>query len=111
MLDSLIYDFGKVSQAVEVLITNPHDARERLRVASDYLFAVDSRGLPASCRKDMEWIYHMLTRYPAEPGYPSSVEATFHHIRKVAAAKIAARVWRLYHLMEEELETRERNVR
>ena len=108
MPNSLVYDFGKVSQAVEVLITNMHDARERVRVASDYLFAVDPHGLPATCREDMQWIHRMLMRYPAEPPYRSRVEATYHRTRNVTAAKIAARVWKLYHLMNSELETRGR---
>lgn len=103
--NSLVYDFGKVSQAVEVLITNMHDARERLRVASEYLFAVDPRGLPASCRKEMQWIHDMLLRYPAESSYPSRMEATHRRTRNATAAKIAARVWNLYDLMKRELET------
>lgn len=105
--NSLVYDFGKVSQAVEVLITNPHDARERLRVASEYLFAVDPRGLPASCCKDMQWIHDKLMRYPAEPSYPSRMEATYRRTRNATAAKIAARVWNLYHSLSSELDARE----
>jgi len=105
--DHLVYDFGKVSQAVEVLVRNQHDARERLRVASEYLFAVDPRGLPDPCRKEIQWIHDMLLRYPAEPSYPSRQEATHHRTRNTTAAKIAARVWNLYHLMTQELESRE----
>lgn len=105
MSNSLVYAFGRVSQAVEVLITNMHDARERVRVASVHLFAVDPRGLSPSCREDMQWIHQMLTRYPAARPHRSRVEATYHRTRNVTAAKIATRVWKLYHLMRSELET------
>ena len=107
MANNLVYYFGKVSEAVGVLVTNKHDARERVRVASDYLFAVYPRELPASCRKDIEWIHHMLMRYPAEHPYRSRVEATYHRTRNVTASKIAARVWKLYHSINSELEARD----
>ena len=106
MRDNLGYMFGKVSQAVGVLITNHNDVRERVWVASKYLFAVQSSGLPASLREDVEWIHHMLTRHSAEPPYRSRVQATYHRTRNVTASKIAARVWSLYHLMDTELRAR-----
>jgi len=106
MPDNLGYMFGKVSEAVGVLVTNQNDVRERVWVASTYLFAVQPGGLPTSCRKDVEWIHHMLTRYPAEPPYRSRVRATYHRTRNVTASKIAARVWKLYHLMDTELRAR-----
>lgn len=106
MPDSLVYDFGRVSRAVEVLVTNQQDARGRVWVASEHLFAVDPRGLPTSCREDMQWIHDMLMRYPAEPPYLSSVEATYRRTKNVTAARIAARVWNLYYLMNSELKAR-----
>ena len=104
--DNLGYMLGKVSQAVGVLITNQSDVRDRVWEASNYLFMVQPKGLPASCRKDLEWIHHMLTQHPAEPPYRSRVQATYHRTRNVTAARIAARVWKLYHLMDSELEAR-----
>jgi hypothetical protein len=98
--------FGKVSGAVGILVTNQNDVRERVWVASTSLFAVQPAGLPPTCRKDIKWIHHMLTRYPAEYPYESSAHATYHRTRNVTASKIAARVWKLYHLMETELRAR-----
>jgi NADH:ubiquinone oxidoreductase subunit len=98
--------FGKVSQAVGVLIANKHEVRERVWVASRHLFAVQASGLPPSCREDIKWIHHMLTRYPAEPPYRSRLQATFDRTRNATASKIAARVWTLYHLMDTELRKR-----
>jgi hypothetical protein len=106
MPDNLGYMFGKVSQAVGVLITNHNEVKDRVWVASKYLFAVHPGGLPEACRKDVEWIHHMLTRYPAEPPYRSRVQATSHRTRNVTASKIAARIWTLYHVMDTELRGR-----
>ncbi len=103
---ALGYMFGKVSQAVGVLVTNHNEVKDRVWMASTYLFAVQPDGLPASCREDIEWIHHMLTRYPAEPPYRSRVRATYHRTRNATASKIAARVWKLYHLMDTELRAR-----
>jgi hypothetical protein len=98
--------FGKVAQAVGVLITNHNDVRERVWVASRFLFQVQPGGLPASCREDVEWIHHILTRYPADSLYKNRLDATYYRTRKVTASKIAERVWKLYHVMESELRTR-----
>lgn len=106
MRDNLGYMFGKVSEAIGMLVTNQYDVRERVWAASTHLFAVQPAGLPPSCRKDAEWIHHMLTRYPAEYPYRSRAQATYHRTRNVTASKIAAHVWRLYHLMDTELRAR-----
>lgn len=103
MPNNLVYVFGKVSQAVEVLITNEDDVRARVWAVSDYLFSAHPGALPASCRKDIQWIHHMLMRYPAEPPHRSRVEATYRRTRNVTASKIASRVWKLYHLINFEL--------
>ena len=107
MPNSLVYYFGKVSQALGLLIADEHDARKRVWVASDYLLAVVPRELPDSCREDMEWIHHMLVRYPAEPPRQSRVEATYRRTRNVTASKIAARVWKLYQAMNSEIEAQD----
>jgi hypothetical protein len=106
MRDNLGYMFGKVSQAVGVLITNHNEVKDRVWIASTHLLAVQPGGLPESCRKDVEWIHHMLTRYPAEYPYRSRVQATYRRTRNVTASRIAARIWTLYHLMDTELRMR-----
>jgi hypothetical protein len=106
MPDNLGYMFGKVSKAVGVLVADPGDVRDRVWASAKYLFAVDPNGLPASCKKDAQWIHQMLTRRPAEPPYFSSVRATYRRTRNVTASRIAARVWKLYHLMDTELRAR-----
>lgn len=106
MPDNLVYMYGKLSKAVEILITNNGDVRNRVWVAEEYLSMVQADGLPESCRADIEWIHHMLTRYPAEPPYRSALEATYRRTRNATAHKIAKRVWKLYHLMESEIEDR-----
>jgi hypothetical protein len=111
MADNLVYMYGKLAQAVEILITNPYDVRNRVWVAAEYLSLVQAAGLPESCREDIEWIHHMLTRYPATSHYKSCLDATYHRTRNVTAGKIAARVWRLYHLMQTEIEARQSSRR
>ena len=108
MADNLVYMYGKLSEAVNVLVTNHYDVRERVWVAAKYLFAVQPAGLPESCREDIEWIHKMLTRYPAERKGESSLKVTYRRTKKPTAGKIAERIWRLYHLMRAEVETRQR---
>lgn len=106
MPDNLVYMYGKLSKAVEVLVTNNYDVRNRVWIASEYLFMVQPEGLPKSCRADIEWIHYMLTRYPADLHYKSDLEATYYRSRNSTAHKIAVRVWTLYHLMQSEIEAR-----
>lgn len=106
MSDNLVYMFGKLAKAVEILITNHHDARNRVWVAAPYLFMVQPGGLPESCREDAEWIHNMLTRYPAGGGYKTALDATYRRTRNITAGKIATRVWKLYHIMESEIDAR-----
>ena len=90
MPDNLGYMFGKVSEAVGLLVSNQNDVRDRVWVASKYLLMVQPSALPTSCRKDIEWIHRMLTRYPAEPPYKSQLRATYDRTRNATASKIAA---------------------
>ena len=92
--------FGKLAKAVEILITDPRDARDRMRSASDYLMMLHPDGVPERCRPDVLWIQHMLTRYPADRYSRSALEATYRRTRNVTASKIAVRVWKLYHEYE-----------
>ena len=59
------YMYGKLAKAVEILITNHGDVRNRVWVASTYLFMLTPEGVPPRCKDDVVWIHHMLTRYPA----------------------------------------------
>ena len=106
MPDNLIYMYGKLSKAVEILVTNTGDVRNRVWVAAPYIGMVQPGGLPESCLEDLEWIHHMLTRYPHEPPYKSTLDATYHRTRNVTAHKIAMRIWKLYHIMQSEVESR-----
>jgi len=109
--DNLVYMYGKLSEAVTILVTNPNDVRERVWVAAKYLSAVQAAGLPESYREDIEWIHKMLTRYPAEREGESALDATYRRTRKQTAGRIAERIWKLYHLMQSEIETRQRGER
>ena len=99
-----VYLFGKLAKAVEILVTNSHDARERVWIASKYLLLLSPESVPVSCSEDVKWIHRMLKRYPAEHPYKSELDATYHRTRQVTAVKIANRVWKLYHVMDAEVE-------
>lgn len=107
MPDNLIYMYGKLSKAVEILATNNHDVRNRVWVAEEYLSAIQEEGLPDSCKEDIRWIHKMLTRYP--PTYPneSTLDATYRRTRNRTAHKIAVRILKLYHIMQSEVEARQ----
>ena len=100
------WQYGKVAQAVGVLVTNHHDVRERVWVASKNLFMLHRDAVPSSCRDDVIWIQKMLTRYPASGYDKSAVEATYRRTRNVTAGKIAQRVWTLFHKFQTALDAR-----
>ena len=100
------WQYGKVAKAVDILVTNHHDVRERVWVASEYLFMLHPDMVPPSCKDDVVWIQRMLTRYPASGYWKSAVEATYHRTRNVTAGKIAGRVLNLFHQFQTELEVR-----
>jgi hypothetical protein len=101
------WQYGKLAKAVDILVTNHNDVRERVWVASEYLFMLHPAMVPPSCKEDVEWIQKMLTRYPASGYYRSAVEATYHRTRNVTAGKIARRVWKLFHQFQTEREVRD----
>ena len=110
MPDNLVYMFGKLSKAVEVLVTNHGDIRNRVWVAAEYIFLVQPEGLPEHLRPDVEWIHKRLTKYPPNAVHKSALAATYQRTRSVTAGKIAARVWTLYHLMQSEIASRRGNT-
>ena len=92
------WQFGKLSRAVGVLATNTGDARNRVWVASTYLFQVSPTSIPVECREDIEWIQRMLTRYSPDQHDDSALSATFRRTRNRTAGKIAERIWHVYHV-------------
>lgn len=110
MPDNLVYMFGKLSKAIEILITNHGDVRNRVWFAAPYIFMVQPDGLPDVLREDVEWIHKAMTRYPPNELYRSELEATYHRTRNVTAGKIASRIWMLYHLMETEIAARKQQA-
>jgi len=103
-INNWVYLYGKLTKAIEILVTHSCDARERVWVASTYLFMLSPNSVPESCREDVEWIHKMLTRYPAADPYKSSLQATYYRTRQVTAVKIATRIWKVYHLMGTEVD-------
>ena len=104
MGNNLVHQFGKLSQAVGVLVTHPCDARHRVWGASEYILTMSPETVPESCREDVAWIQHMLTRRCSESPRESDLQATFRRTRNVTACKIAQRIWTLYHLMQTEVD-------
>ena len=88
--------FGKISQAVEILATDPHDARHRVWRAADYFLSVMPEDLPTNCYSDFEDIRKRLLRCPPSGHYKSAIEATFARTRNTTASKIAADMLRVY---------------
>lgn len=106
--DNLAYMYGKLSEAIEILITNHGDARNRVWVAGPKIFMVQAGGLPVTLHEDIRWIHAQMTRYPANSVHKTPFLATYHRTRNITAGKIAARLWKLYHEMQSELESRSR---
>lgn len=107
MPDNLAYMFGKMSDAITIVVTGRHGIRERVWEAAPYIFMVQPDGLPESCREDIERIRHMLTRYPPIPPETSALRATYSRTRSITAQEIAARAWTLCHRMNSELDARQ----
>lgn len=101
------WQFGKLTQAVGVLVTGTGDVRNRVWAATEYLNALHPEMLPSSCRKDLEWIQKALTKYPATEHHKSAMEATYHRTRNASAKRIAQRIWSMYHEFQTELQSRE----
>jgi hypothetical protein len=100
-----VWLFGKLSQAIGILVTNRGDVRNRVWVASKYLLQIPPQSVPPACRNDIIWVQHMLTRYPADAYGCSALDATYRRTRSVTAAKIAERIWHVYHVYETALES------
>lgn len=111
MPDNLVYMFGKVSEAITLLVTHPGNIRKRVWDASNYIFMVQPESLPESLRADVIWIHQQMTRHPPQYSDESALKSTFRKTRNITAQKIAARILLLYTLMRSEIEAREDEVR
>jgi len=100
--------YGKLSEAIGILITNHGDVRNRVWVASPQIFMVQADGLPATLRDDITWIHEKMTRFPVDEFRKTRIEATYRRTRNITAGKIAARLWKRYHEMQSEIENRNR---
>lgn len=104
MSNNLVYMFGKLSKAIEILVAYENDVRSCVWLAARYLQMIQPDGAPESCHENLRWIHKMLVRYPREAPYKSALEATFHRIRNSTPNKITVRLWKLYHIMQTEIE-------
>jgi hypothetical protein len=95
-----VWLFGKLSQAVGILVSNTGDARNRVWVAAPYLMQIPPGAVPPDCREDLKWIQHMLTRFPPGTYDDSALSATYRRTRNRTAGKIAQRVWHTYHVYD-----------
>ena len=100
---SLNYNCHQICRAVEILVKDEGDIRNRLfGQAAFELGFLEPDVFPESWRKDIRWIKKMLLRYPAKQifrdteVFRSSCEETFLHTRTVTAKKIVARIWTFY---------------
>ena len=104
--DHLAYMYGKLSEAIGILITNHGEVKNRVWLASPQIFSVQASGVPESLHSDIQWIQAQMTRFPADDIYQTALRATYQRTRNVTAGRIATRLWKLYHKMQSELENR-----
>ena len=60
-----VWASGKVSTAVQILATDPGDARHRVWKGADHFLAVSTSDVPITCRADVEAIQKKLMRRSA----------------------------------------------
>ena len=93
------YAYSKVSEAVNILATEPGDVRERLYSAYPCLSEASPELLPPNIRSELEWIRDQLTRYPSRYD-EGTLRATLSHIRNKTGVKIAKRIVYVQALLE-----------
>ena len=103
-----IYAHEKLLAALESLATGPGDVRARLLAAFETLHPLTRSHFPPHLRKDFAWVLKQLKK--CEPIYDykgrllrGSVEETLRHIKNVTGTKIATRIYRLYHALDEDM--------
>ena len=102
--DNTLFMFEKLSKAMEILVTSPGDARNRIFLAAVFLLQVNPRAVPESVREDIIWIRGMLKRR-------GDLKATFLGTRNVTASKIAARIFDVYLEMRDIVHERTRPLK
>lgn len=103
-----IYAHEKLLGALESLATGPGDVRERLLAAYETFHPLTRSHFPPHLRKDFGWVLNQLRK--REPIYDykgrltrGSVEETLRHIKNATGAKIATRIYRLYHALDADI--------
>ena len=102
------YAYEKLLVAIEYMATGAGDVRERLANAFLSFHPVREEDFPPRLRKDWRWVKHQLTRYGPlvdENGkvFRGSVENTMHKIKRVTGVRIAKKLLRLYHELDDHL--------
>ena len=102
------YVHEKLLAALESLATGPGDVRERLLAAYETFHPLTQSHFPPNLRKDFGWVLKQLKK--CEPIYDykgrllrGSVEETLRHLKNVTGARIATRIYRLYHALDAEI--------
>jgi hypothetical protein len=103
-----VYAHEKLLVALESLATGPGDVRERLLAAYETFHPLTPSHFPPHLRKDFDWVLKQLRQRDPVYDYKGriirgSVEETLRHIKNATGAKIATRVYRLYHALEAEM--------
>ena len=103
-----IYAHEKLLAALESLATGPGDVRARLLAAFETFHPLTQSHFPPHLRKDFAWVLKQLKK--CEPIFDykgrllrGSVEETLRHIKNVTGTKIATRIYRLYHALDEDM--------
>ena len=94
-LNRLCHAHEKLSAAVYVLATNPHDVKARLRQAWEPLVLVNHRALPPHLARQYDGIVAALTQLPPPPHSKTVIGFTLHRMHFKTAARIAARIVQL----------------
>ena len=103
-----IYAHEKLLAALESLATGPGDVRERLLAAYQTFHPLTQSHFPPHLRKDFGWVLRQLKKRDPIYDYKGrldrgSVEETLRHIKNVTGAKIATRIYRLYHALDADI--------
>lgn len=103
MTTNLIYAFGKLSEAVEILTLHQGDIRRRVFVAGECMLPVTPEMVPEQYRSEIKCIHHYLTRFPALHS-EGTLWATYKRTRTVTALRLAKKMHSLYWSLKGEVE-------
>lgn len=99
-----IYARGKLGEAVEALVVGEGDVRSRIVQAMLAASVLTEADFPDELRSDWKWIVLETNKSGPAIGpdgtvYQGAVQRTMLQIRRSTGAKIAKRIWALYHEM------------